>query len=263
MTFGVQTFTVRREQRRGLRQAYLPLAEMGIRNLEVARIDFDRKRAAELKAVTEELGLTVCSVQVKPKYIFGDPRGIIEFCKTVGCKNAVISMLPFNCILGSEERFYSFLGTLDGACELYAKEGVTLGYHHHNWEYITLSGGRTRMQEFIAGTRRLKFVHDTYWTARCGISPTLEIERFGDRLLGIHLRDLGFVARGIRVLPRNVSVGDGVIDFSSVIKAAESVGCSYYMIEQKTRTPYRDIEKSFAVLEAIKQELTKGDCDEK
>ena len=255
MTFGVQTFTVRREQRRGLRQAYLPLAEMGIRNLEVARIDFDRKRAAELKAVTEELGLTVCSVQVKPKYIFGDPRGIIEFCKTVGCKNAVISMLPFNCILGSEERFYSFLGTLDGACELYAKEGVTLGYHHHNWEYITLSGGRTRMQELIAGTRRLKFVHDTYWTAGCGASPARQIEEFGDRLMGVHLRDLRLEGRGLDVLRRDCPIGDGVIDFSSVLRAAERVGDPYLVIEQNTADPYGDVKRSLEGLARAKNEL--------
>ena len=263
MEFGVQTFTVRKKQKKSIREAYMPLIKLGIKRFEVARIEFNKKNARELSDLCREFGVEVTSIQVKPKYVIRDADRIIEFCRLTGCKNVVISMLPFDCILGKESRFYSLISTLDELFDKYGQLGITLAYHHHNWEYIKLSSGKTRMQELLEKTKRIKFVHDTYWTARCGISPTLEIERFGDRLLGIHLRDLGFVARGIRVLPRNVSVGDGVIDFSSVIKAAESVGCSYYMIEQKTRTPYRDIEKSFAVLEAIKQELTKGDCDEK
>ena len=38
---------------------------------------------------------------------------------------------------------------------------------------------------------------------------------------------------------------------TSVLKAAEGVGCSYYVIEQKTEDPYADIEKSYKYLNSI------------
>ena len=104
------------------------------------------------------------------------------------------------------------------------------------------------MQELLERTKKIKFVHDTYWTARSGIAPSKQINEFGERLLGVHLRDLAFKKRLLDVLPHDTFVGNGVIDFSDVIASAKSVGCEYFVIEQKTDTPYADIEKSYKYL---------------
>ena len=186
MKFGVQTFTVRKKQKKSIREAYLPLIEMGIRNFEVARIDFTPENAKEISVLCDEFGIEISSIQVKPKYVFGAVDSIIDFCKTVGCKTVVISMLPFGCILGGEKRFYSFVESLDEVAKRYEERGITLAYHHHNWEYVKLSSGKTRMEELISLTERIKFVNDTYWTAKCGISPERQIRAFGDRLVGMH-----------------------------------------------------------------------------
>lgn len=248
MNFGVQTFTIRKAQKKDIEKSYLPLIKMGISELEVARIDFNEKNADEIWAIMGNHNIRPVSIQVKPKYVFGDPESVIRFCKTTGCKNVVISQLPFSCVLGDEEKFYSFIAKLDGQYELYEKEGITLAYHHHNWEYIKLSNGNTRMDELLSKTKKIKFVHDTYWTARCGIDPAKQIDRFGDRLLGIHLRDLGFSKKLIDVVPHDTWVGGGVIDFKSVLSAAKKVGCEYFVIEQNSKDPYSDIEKSYNYL---------------
>lgn len=254
MKFGVQTFTIRKAQKRSIRDSYLPLIKMGIRSFEVARIDFNEKNARELLALKNEYSIDITSVQVKPKYVFGTPDDIINFCNVTGCKNVVISMLPFECILGGEEKLYSFLSTLDPTYDYYAERGITLAYHHHNWEYIKLSNGKRRMDELLERTSRIRIVHDTYWTARCGIDPAEQIRVFGNRLLGVHLRDLSFRKKGIDVISVDAAIGDGVIDFGRVLRAAESVGCSYYVIEQKTKNPYGDIERSYKALKSITAE---------
>ena len=248
MNFGVQTFTIRKAQKKDIEKSYLPLIKMGISELEVARIDFNEKNADEIWAIMSNHNIRPVSIQVKPKYVFGDPESVIRFCKTTGCKNVVISQLPFSCVLGDEEKFYSFIAKLDGQYELYEKEGITLAYHHHNWEYIKLSNGNTRMDELLSKTKKIKFVHDTYWTARCGIDPAKQIDRFGDRLLGIHLRDLDFSKKLIDVVPHDTWIGGGVIDFKSVLSAAKKVGCEYFVIEQNSKDPYSDIEKSYNYL---------------
>ena len=245
MNFGVQTFTIRKFQKRNLEKAYLPLLELGIKELEIARIDFNRQNALKIKELSDKLGIKAVSIQVKPKYVFTDPEGVISFCQITGCKNVVISMLPFSCILGGEDKFYTFVSLLDRMYDVYADQGITLAYHHHNWEYIRLSNGRTRMAELLSKTERIKFVHDTYWTARSGVSPAKQIREFGDRLLGIHLRDLAFKKRLLDVIPHDTVVGEGVIDFGEVLLAAAEVGCEYTVIEQKTHTPYEDIAHSY------------------
>ena len=253
MDIGVQTFTIRHAQKKDIKAAYMPLIELGIKSYEIARIDFNEKNAKIIKELVDEQGIEVASIQVKPKYVFGDVEGIVRFCEITGCKNVVISMLPFGCILGKEEKFYKFIETLDRQFDIYASRGITLAYHHHNWEYVKLSNGKTRMQELLEKTKKIKFVHDTFWTARCGISPASQIKEFGDRLLGIHLRDLSFRARALDVLPINCAIGDGIVDFSLVFSEAERVGCSYYVIEQKTDKPYEDIEKGYHNLKKMEE----------
>ena len=251
MKFGVQTFTIRKAQKKNIRSSYLPLINLGIKSFEVARIDFNRKNALEIKSLVDEFGIEISAAQVKPKYVFGAVEQVVEFCNITGCKNVVISQLPFDCVLGKEDKFYSFISTLDKQYEIYEKHGITLAYHHHNWEYIKLSNGKTRMAEILSKTKKIKIVHDTYWTARCGTDPVLQIKEFGNRLLGIHLRDLTFKKSGIDVLSVDTSIGNGVINFEGVLKVALENGCNYYVIEQKTDEPYSDIEKSFKYLNSI------------
>ena len=253
MNFGVQTFTIRKEQKKDFERSYLPLIKMGISELEIARIDFNHENALKIKAICEKYGIKPVSAQVKPKYVFGDVDTVVDFCKITGCKNVVISQLPFSCVLGKEEKFYEFINTLDKQYEIYQKHGITLAYHHHNWEYIRLSNGKTRMEELLTKTKKIKFVHDTYWTARCAMEPHKQIEEFGSRLLGIHLRDLAFKKKLIDVVPHDTHVGNGVINFKKVLEAAKNVGCEYFVIEQKTGTPYEDIQKSFTYLNSISE----------
>lgn len=255
MKFGLQTYTIRKYQKKDLEAAYQPLAEMGILDLEIARINFTKENAIRIKGLINKYGFCPSAIQVKPRQVFSEVEKIVEFCEITGCKNVVISMLPFECILGAESRFYAFVDTLDRQFEIYQSHGITLAYHHHNWEYIKLSNGKSRMAELISKTEKIRFVHDTYWAARCGVDPALQIREFGQRLLGIHLRDLTFKKEFLDVVPHDTVVGDGVIDFKCVLSCAKEVGCEYTVIEQKTDNPYEDIRRSFENLQMIETEI--------
>ena len=76
INFGVQTFTIRKHQKKSIREAYMPLIRLGIKSLEVARIDFNLKNAEQIKSLSDEFGIEVTSIQVKPKQVFGDVDGI-------------------------------------------------------------------------------------------------------------------------------------------------------------------------------------------
>ena len=258
MNIGLQTFTVRREQKRSVTAAYERAHALGLSGFEVARLDFNEKNAAEIKAFTERSGAEIYSLQVKPKHVFGERERIVDFARAVGCHRVVISMLPFDCILGGEDRFYSFVSRLDREFDLYAEQGITLGYHHHNWEYVKLSSGRTRMDEILSRTEKIKIVHDTFWTARCGIDPAREVERFRGRLLGVHLRDLLPYKKGLSVPVRDCALGEGTLDFSRIILAALSAGAEYLVIEQNTKTPYRELEKSYSYIKHITEAKSNG-----
>ena len=254
----MQTFTIRKYQKKDMEAAYLPLIKLGIKDYEIARIKFNQKNAHVVKRLIKKYDIHVAAIQVKPKQVFEQVEEIVAFCQITGCKNVVISMLPFECILGSEDKFYGFLERLDGQYDLYAAQGIELAYHHHNWEYVSLSNKKTRMDELIERTERIKFVHDTYWTTKSGFSAEQQIKRFGNRLLGIHLRDLTLYQKGLNVLSRDAAVGDGVIDFVSVLSSAVKVGCRYFVIEQKTNQPYEELVKAYECCLRIKEHIREG-----
>ena len=253
MDFGLQTFTIRKIQKKNIELAYQKLYEMKITNLEIARIKFTKNNAYKIKQLIDKFRLTPVAIQVKPKEVFNKVDNIVEFCNIIGCKNVIISMLPFDCILGSEKNFYRFIDSLDEYFKIYQKYEITLGYHHHNWEYIKLSNGKTRMEELLSRTTQIRFVHDTYWTSRCGIDPVKQINEFGTRLLGVHLRDLTFFKKNLNVVPIDCAIGDGVIDFSRIILSLKDTNCQYMVIEQNTDNPYKEIKKSLDFLKKLNQ----------
>ena len=97
MEFGLQTYTIRKYQKKDIEAAYQPLAEMGIFNLEIARIDFTKENAIRIKELTDKYGLCPSAIQVKPKQVFSEVEKIVEFCKITGCKNVVISTSENTC----------------------------------------------------------------------------------------------------------------------------------------------------------------------
>ena len=255
MQFGVQTFTIRKQQKKNLEAAYGALAQMGVQELEIARISFNGKTGKAVQELAGKYGLQVAAIQVKPWHVADEIEDVLAFCRCTGCRRVVISQLPFSCTFGSERKFYDFVDTLDDLSDRYEAQGIQLAYHHHNWEYITLSSGKTRMEELLERTKRIHFVHDTYWTTKCGLSSPQQIRQFGKRLLGIHLRDLTLYQKGMQVLSGDAAVGTGIVDFRKVLQAAEETGCQYLVIEQKTETPYEDLRTSLENCRRIRRML--------
>ena len=56
MSFGLQTYTIRKYQKKNLEAAYRPLAEMGVFDLEIARIDFTKENAHKVKELIDKYG---------------------------------------------------------------------------------------------------------------------------------------------------------------------------------------------------------------
>lgn len=252
MNVGIQTFTIRKFQKKNIEKAYLPLIKLGILDYEVARIKFNKKNALIIKSLIDKYNINIVSIQVKPKYVFNHKEEIIEFAKMVNCNKVIISMLPFKCILGKEEKFYKFIETLDEFYDYYKSHGITLAYHHHNWEYIKLSNNKTRMEELLSKTNKINFVFDTYWTVKSSYDPINQIEMFDNRLLGVHLRDLTLYKKNIKVLSKDCELGRGIINFSEIINKSLNVGCKYFVIEQKSKTPYESIKISYQHLKDLK-----------
>jgi Sugar phosphate isomerases/epimerases len=244
MLLGVQTFTVHKAARKDLRKALISLLDEGFSSFELAYIPFSKRSAIIASSLQKERPFVVTSLMVKPRILASKPQEIVAFAKAVKAKNLVISRLAVKGILGGEKGLASFAMEINHLIDLYAKEGLTMAYHHHNWEYVTLPSGETKLSFLLRNCPNLRFVNDTFWSARAGKNPAVQIKEFGKRLLGVHLRDIHDEESGLKAKAKDCELGKGFTDFHDVIAAAKEVGAEYCVIEQKTTTPLKSLETS-------------------
>ena len=92
------------------------------------------------------------------------------------------------------------------------------------------------------------FELDTYWTYKAGHNPVRYFERYPGRFRLVHVKDMDDTPRrGF------TEVGRGVIDFQTILAAADRAGVRYYLVEQdETRGSALDsIAASYAYLRAL------------
>ncbi|MFQ6035918.1 MAG: sugar phosphate isomerase/epimerase family protein [Sedimentisphaerales bacterium] len=97
---------------------------------------------------------------------------------------------------------------------------IKLAIHNHgptDKTYPTPASAYERIKDL---DRRIGLCNDIGHTMRAGVDPSISVERFADRLLDVHIKDVSQAsAKG-----RAVEVGRGVIDIPKFIKTLLKIG---------------------------------------
>jgi sugar phosphate isomerase/epimerase len=101
------------------------------------------------------------------------------------------------------------------AVELLKPYGMTLGFHNHWWEFEQkFDDGRTAYDVLMDEAPEVFSELDTYWTAWGKVDPASILEKYGSRIPLLHIKD------GNLEQPHpHLAVGDGKMDFHSIVKA--------------------------------------------
>ncbi len=251
MKIGLQLFTCRKQAQKDLYGTLRNLSALGIKYIEAARIHFDDADIAAFKKAKEEFGIEVVSAQIKPHILHDDFDQCLKFLRETDCKIAIISVLPTECIIGSDEKLVEFCKWASELAKKYKEAGIQLCYHHHDFEFIR-SGAGTRFDIIVENmSEDMNFIIDTYWTTKAGINVEAILNRLSGRVSGVHLRDYALYRKFIGRNPSNYALGDGVVDFNWIIEAAKRNGVAYGAIEQNTKHPFSEIAKSVAHIQKI------------
>lgn len=107
---------------------------------------------------------------------------------------------------------------LNAAAKLGAEHGIRVGYHNHWWELENSIEGITALEYFESLLDPdLVLEVDTYWAAVGGVDPAALLERLGDRVVAIHIKD----GPKNTDMKAQVPAGQGVIDIPGVLAAAK------------------------------------------
>jgi sugar phosphate isomerase/epimerase len=107
--------------------------------------------------------------------------------------------------------------TLTTAAELAARDGITVGFHNHDFELTHLVNGIPafdRLVERLPDTVVVEY--DLYWATVAGLDPAAEVSRLGDRVAAVHIKDANTAGQA----PRQCALGDGDLDIDGLLGAA-------------------------------------------
>ena len=222
-----------------------------VRDIGYSAVEFaglGTRKAADVRAQLDDLGLRGLSAHVPPQRLHDDLLGVIREAKTLGLEYVAFPWLP------PEQRtpeFYRALAPMLKAMgEACAGEGLTFCYHNHEFELERVFGELNVLEFFAAEVRPeyLGFELDVYWAAFAGLEPTRLLECLEGRTPLVHLKDMS--ADDSRTF---AEVGAGTLDFSSILQTSQRIGVRWGIVEQDQckRLPLESAAMSFNYLQTL------------
>jgi sugar phosphate isomerase/epimerase len=254
------------------------VSAIGYNAVEISQIPMTPENVAELDRSRSELGMDIAALSVAmdvPKGRPGDSLKdhfdkIVDDAKRLDSKLLRIGMLPFPA-MKSIEAVIDFAREANGYAERLQEHGIGLYYHNHHIEFAKFDG--KYMLDIIAGNSPAMGMEiDVHWVQRGGLDPVRTIEKYAGRTAMIHLKDyrigelpeaaLGLLETGditgfmqeFKNVVQFAEVGEGNLDFPSIIDAAQTAGAEYLLVEQDElygRTVWDALQTSYDNLVAM------------
>jgi sugar phosphate isomerase/epimerase len=260
LPIGIQLYTLGPAAGVDLDGSLKAVADIGYKTVELP--GFLGKQPADIKAALDRAGLTCPSVHIQPRgrggvdpTLDGDPGKLAAALHAVGAKTAVapICFLPDRLELKPQagEDIAAMLRRLvaqmtaddwklnakflNERAALLKKEGLKVGYHNHNFEFLPL-GSTYGLEILLKETdpALVTFECDVGWVAAAGHDPTALITGHKGRFTMMHVKDIKPSTKpnfGLEMDP--TEVGSGAIDWKKLLPAARAAGVTGFYVEQE------------------------------
>lgn len=236
MPVGLQLYTVRDHLEKDLAGTLTKVAEIGYRVVELGSFDYYGKKPAELRRILTDHGLKTLSLHFMESQLKSDLEKHIANAKECGVTYIGLASL--------DEEDRKSLDAIKRDAEWFNKVGESVrragcqfDYHGHNFDYATLDSA-VIYDELIRRTdpKLVNFELDCFWCVRAGKDPVDYFHRFPGRFPQLHIKDLkpGYPpTTGEDFRPGAFTeVGQGVIDWKRIFKAAREGGMKHFYVEQ-------------------------------
>lgn len=128
--------------------------------------------------------------------------------------------------------------------------GIAMAIHNHGPNDQRFPSPESAYRLIEKMDRRMGLCIDVGHTERLGLDPAVEIERFFDRLLDVHIKDVSSAdAKGT-----TVEIGSGVIDTPKLLKTLVRLGYSktiHFEYEKDEKDPFPGVAESVGYVRGV------------
>lgn len=251
---GLQLYSLREQFKKEVASTLDQVRAFGITNVElagtysVAPEKFkEQLDARHIKAVSGHFSYEQCR---------DDIEGVAREAKLFGLEYAGCAWIPHQDPF-DEKTCREAAAVFNRAGEALAKHGIKFFYHTHGYEFLPYRDG-TLFDLLMAETNPeyVRIEMDVFWIVNPGQDPVKLLEKYGKRFELMHVKDMkrgtpgGFT--GHADVTSNVALGEGIIDWPRVFRAAQKAGVKWYFIEDESPSSVAHIPQSLRYLEKLK-----------
>lgn len=218
---GLQLYTVRNLFEENPRKTLEALAGIGIKDCETAGL-FEHS-AADIRAMMDDLGLVSRSAHVRLPWLQEDFGATLEDAATLGQDRLYLGWIPEE--ERTPDRYRALADLLNQRGEEARAAGMMIGYHNHEFEFVEQDG--TTGYDILLDRTDPELVTmelDFFWAVDAGQDPVELFNKGPGRFSSCHIKDRTQSGE-------MVAVGDGVIDFKTLLPLAAKAGVERFYIE--------------------------------
>lgn len=245
---GLQLYTLRDIMKVSVPATLKLVAAIGYKEMEFA--GYFNHSAKEIKHILDGEGLTAPSAHVQLQDLQQNLSQVLDDAQTVGHKYVVVPWLSEAQRGEGIEPYQRLADSLNSIGEACQKEGITLAYHNHDFEFENRQG-QLPLDVLIENTDPdfVAMELDLYWAVKANQDPVEYFKRYPGRFKLWHVKDMakdGAFA----------DVGTGVIDFKNIFAHGELAGIQHKFVERdKTNDRIATIEQGFTAVNKLNQAL--------
>ena len=134
--------------------------------------------------------------------------------------------------------------------EICRKVGLQFAYHNHAFEFEKV--GDVVIYDYLlenTDPNLVKYEMDMYWVVAGGHDPIAYFNKYPNRFPLGHVKDMSKDDR-----TKNADVGNGSIDYTTILNEAQDVGMDHFFVEQENNfspTPIESMRKNYNYLASL------------
>lgn len=249
---GIQLYSLREQFKGDVEGSLKLISDWGITALEgggTYGLPLD-----EFKGLLDKYGLKVTSVGTSYEALQNDVDGIIENARNFGATYVMCAWIPHEGDTFTFEDTRKAVEVFNTAGKKLKEAGLTFAYHAHGYEFRPYQDG-TLFDYMAENARDFGFEMDVYWVQHGGADPLELLNRYPDKFVLMHLKDMEKGVEGNHTghedVETNVVLGTGQIDIAGLVKRAGELGMEYLFIEDESSRVVEQVPQSLAYLRKL------------
>ncbi len=183
-----------------------------------------------LKELLDQSNLAMPTCHVDINQLEQEKATVVDLAEKLGIQQVFVPAIEEDKRTQNASDWISLATRLAKLHESYAVEGISIGWHNHDFEFRTTDSGEYPLDILLNNAPQIGLEFDVAWAVKAQQDPLHWIEKYKDRIVAAHLKDLA--PEGDCVDEDGwADVGHGVMDWTTIHNELKKINLKYFVME--------------------------------